>query len=175
MAVGFDLVDQFSKLREEVGAGAPSPLGAYRPPQYQFDPLNPQQYGSGPDFGALVGQPSGQASGPSGAYSSSMLASAADVAARFGIRNPGGYRERGSVANSDHPKWRAYDFMTGSDKTKGWGIANYMVQQAGKYNVKYVIFDNKIWKPGKGWSQYTHPHGSTPTLRHEDHVHVSYY
>ena len=114
------------------------------------------------------------APGAAGSYAPYMLESAADIANRFGVRNPGGYRAKGSVANSDHPHWRAYDFMTGSNKGQGWNIANYMVGNAGRYNVKYVIFDNRIWKPGSGWRPYSHPHGNSPTLRHEDHVHVSY-
>ena len=98
------------------------------------------------------------------------------------IREFGG--RSGRPNKSDHPNGDAVDFMipgwnTPSGKTLGWSVAHWLETQSGTLNVKYVIFDDKIWRPSgskAGWRPYTHPNGPTsnPTLRHLDHVHVSF-
>jgi hypothetical protein len=42
--------------------------------------------------------------------------------------------------------------------------------------VKYVIFNGRIWTGDRGWHGYRHPSdpcNCNPTLRHDDHVHIS--
>jgi len=95
----------------------------------------------------------------------------------------------GGVGNrpntSDHPAGRAVDFMipnwdTAAGRARGWQVAHWLQAHSAELNVKYVIFDDHVWRayrPSQGWTPYTHPNGATtnPTLRHLDHVHLSTY
>ena len=97
------------------------------------------------------------------------------------ITSMGGVGNRSNV--SDHPAGRAVDFMipnwnTTDGRTRGWQVAHWLQAHAAELNVKYVIFDDHVWRayrPSQGWTPYTHPNGATtnPTLRHLDHVHLS--
>lgn len=80
---------------------------------------------------------------------------------------PGGWREKGSVPNSDHPKGYALDVP--AQGPQGDKVAQWAITQP---DVKYVIWNNQIWKDGK-WKPYKHPAGNNPRLNHEDHVHIS--
>lgn len=95
----------------------------------------------------------------------------ADAAEWFGGRHDiatiGGWREHGSVPNSDHPRGLALDFMTRS-KSRGDALAADLIGNAAKWNVTYVIWWRRIWSPGRGWRPYSGP--ST----HTDHVHASF-
>jgi hypothetical protein len=98
----------------------------------------------------------------------------------FGIRSVGGWREIGSVAASDHPKGRAIDAMVDYPSAKGralgWRIARWAVANARTFDIKYVIFNGRIWTRSRGWHGYRHPSdpcNCNPTLRHDDHVHIS--
>jgi len=67
-----------------------------------------------------------------------------------------------------------------SGNTRGWQVARWLQHNARTLRVKYVIYDDKVWRayrPTAGWTPYTHPNGATsnPTLRHLDHVHLSTY
>lgn len=99
---------------------------------------------------------------------SGNTASAADYFGRkYGIKSVGGYRDHGSVPGSDHPKGRALDFMTSNKKT-GTALAQDVIRNAKRWNVKYVIWYRYIWHPGRGWKAYNGPSA------HTDHVHVSF-
>lgn len=90
---------------------------------------------------------------------------------KYGIKTIGGYRSKGSVPGSDHPKGRAVDFMTNNisnGKKRGDALANDIIKNYKKFNVKYVIWYRYIWSPGRGWRKYTGPSA------HTDHVHVSF-
>ena len=94
----------------------------------------------------------------------------------FDVHSIGGWRAYGSVPGSDHPKGKAIDVMTWSNRSLGWRIANWAVANAGALGVKYVIFNGRIWTRGRGWHGYRHPSdpcNCNPTLRHDDHVHIS--
>ena len=98
----------------------------------------------------------------------------------FGIRSVGGWRETGSVPASDHPKGRAIDAMVDypspKGRSKGWRIAKWAVANAKTSDIKYVIFNGRIWTRSRGWHGYRHPSdpcNCNPTLRHDDHVHIS--
>jgi septal ring factor EnvC (AmiA/AmiB activator) len=94
----------------------------------------------------------------------------------FDVHSIGGWRPYGSVPGSDHPKGRAIDVMTWSNRSLGWRIANWAVANRGALGVKYVIFNGRIWTRSRGWHGYRHPSdpcNCNPTLRHDDHVHIS--
>jgi hypothetical protein len=104
----------------------------------------------------------------------------ATVSQTFKVRSIGGWRPVGSVQGSDHPYGRAIDVMvaypgrTGRDL--GWRIARWAVANADRLDVKYVIFNGRIWTRSRGWHGYRHPSdpcNCNPTLRHDDHVHIS--
>ncbi|WP_427385051.1 hypothetical protein [Janibacter sp. G56] len=82
------------------------------------------------------------------------------------ISTIGGYR---AGDGGDHGSGRAVDIMvTGS---LGDSIAAYMQAHAGELNIAYVIWQQRIWFPGGGWSPME-DRGSA-TANHYDHVHVS--
>jgi len=97
------------------------------------------------------------------------------------IRSMGGVGPRPNV--SDHPAGRAVDFMipawnTAAGNARGWQVARWLQKNAARLRVKYIIFDDRVWRAYRatqGWTRYTHPNGATrsPTLRHLDHVHLS--
>jgi peptidoglycan hydrolase CwlO-like protein len=94
----------------------------------------------------------------------------------FDVHSIGGWRPYGSVPGSDHPRGRAIDVMTWSNRSLGWRIANWAVGNAWALGVKYVIFNGRIWTRGGGWRGYRHPSdpcNCNATLRHDDHVHIS--
>src|SRR5215211_879601 len=94
----------------------------------------------------------------------------------FDVHSIGGWRAYGSVPGSDHPYGRALDVMTWSNRALGWRIANWAVANAWALDVKYVIFNGRIWTRSRGWHAYRHPSdpcNCNPTLRHDDHVHIS--
>jgi septal ring factor EnvC (AmiA/AmiB activator) len=94
----------------------------------------------------------------------------------FDVHSIGGWRPYGSVPGSDHPRGRAIDVMTWSNRSLGWRIALWAVANRGALGVKYVIFNGRIWTRSRGWHGYRHPSdpcNCNPTLRHDDHVHIS--
>jgi peptidoglycan hydrolase CwlO-like protein len=94
----------------------------------------------------------------------------------FDVHSIGGWRPYGSVPGSDHPRGRAIDVMTWSNRSLGWRIANWAVANAWALDIKYVIFNGRIWTRSRGWHGYRHPSdpcNCNPTLRHDDHVHIS--
>lgn len=88
---------------------------------------------------------------------------------------------------SDHPKGTACDmtfgaigrFPSGTDKTNGDRLANWLVANAETWAVKYVIWDGKVWssaRAGDGWRPYTGGGIYNPadaTGGHYDHIHLS--
>jgi Transglycosylase SLT domain len=102
------------------------------------------------------------------------------VAESFPVRSIGGWRAVGSVEGSDHPYGRAIDVMidypSAQGRVLGWQIANWAVAGAEVFDVKYVIFYGRIWTRTRGWHGYRHPSDAcncNPTLRHDNHVHIS--
>jgi hypothetical protein len=98
----------------------------------------------------------------------------------FDVHAIGGWRPSGSVPTSDHPHGRAIDVMVGYPSSDGhalgWRIATWAASNAWALDVTYVIFNGRIWTRGRGWHGYRHPAdpcNCNPTLRHDDHVHIS--
>lgn len=79
------------------------------------------------------------------------------------------YGGRRNDPGSDHHTGNAVDVMiTGST---GDAISNYLIKNSSKLNIKYIIWEQRIWMPGRGWKQMEN-RGSA-TANHFDHVHIS--
>lgn len=122
-----------------------------------------------------TGAGTGGAGGGSGKYELGAVrphvkAAAAEVGGRFNIATVYGYSMRnvaGTNTLSDHARGLALDFMTRT----GSALAEYVVGNAGRLAVTYVIWNRRIWsveRAAEGWRPYN---GVSP---HTDHVHVSF-
>lgn len=98
------------------------------------------------------------------------------VAAAFQIK-PGSIGGRAyRPYKSDHTTGHAID-IPGSGE-RGDAIAAWVIERAAIYKVKYIIFNYRIWYPGKGWKTYTPSSavkGFASDAGHVRHVHVSTY
>ncbi len=57
----------------------------------------------------------------------------------------------------------------------GSAMANYLIANADRLRVKYIIWWKQIWQNGQ-WRPYTrYDPGGSLTQNHYDHVHVSLY
>ena len=83
----------------------------------------------------------------------------------FGVSSIGGYRPNAG----EHSTGEAIDFMV--SRSKGDAVAAFVQANAGAYDVKYVIWRQRYWAPGKSW-RMMEDRGSI-TANHYDHVHVS--
>lgn len=93
-----------------------------------------------------------------------------EIGLSFDVEKIYGYANRkiaGTNTLSDHARGLALDFMTYRDLAKGHVIAGFLTDNADRLNVKYIIWNRRIWYPG-GWKKYG---GVNP---HTDHVHVSF-
>ena len=84
----------------------------------------------------------------------------------FGVSSIGGYRPNAG----EHSTGEAIDFMI-SSRGQGDAIAAFVQANVGAYDVKYVIWRQRYWAPGKSW-RMMEDRGSI-TANHYDHVHVS--
>lgn len=87
----------------------------------------------------------------------------------FGFTDIGGYREHGSVKNSDHPKGLALDFMT-NDSRKGNELLQYGIAHYKELGIRYLIYNRKIYQAKNGFQ----PEDYTGPSPHTDHVHISF-
>jgi hypothetical protein len=81
----------------------------------------------------------------------------------------------------EHPLGRACDFSaaadtfggiaTGADKAYGDRLAGWLMANASRLGVLYVIWYRQIWFPGLGWRVYHS--GDDPASSHRNHVHLS--
>jgi len=88
------------------------------------------------------------------------------IGPKFGIKTVGGWRATDPFP--DHPSGHALDFMIPNLST-GQALANYAVANASALNIKYIIFNHRVWNPRQGW----HPYTSTSNP-HTDHVHITF-
>lgn len=89
-----------------------------------------------------------------------------------------------SGGSGEHPKGRACDFAaqkdgfggaaTGGDRTYGNNLAAFLVDNADRLAVLYVIWYRQIWLPSSGWKSYSGA-GGDPSSDHTNHVHLSVY
>ena len=109
-----------------------------------------------------------------GAVKPFVQTAADEVGNRFGITTIYGVGSR-EIANSDHPKGLALDFMVGNDLVKGDQLAAFMQANWHVYSVQYIIWKQHIWnesRASEGWRQM--PDRGSLTANHFDHVHVSF-
>ena len=82
------------------------------------------------------------------------------------MTNIGGYR---AGDPGDHGSGKAVDIMvTGS---RGDEVAAWLQQNAGRLNISYIIWKQRIWHPGGSWQSMSDR--GDATQNHFDHVHVS--
>ena len=112
-----------------------------------------------------------------------------DVAEMFPSQPQGGFApggvSTGHMEGSAHYEGRAIDVfvrpVNPTNKVRGWAIAQWLVSQADRLDIRTVIFDDRIWTAGKhsgeGWRDYDPPErsGDPAILEHRDHVHVDVY
>lgn len=79
-----------------------------------------------------------------------------------------------NIAGTNTPSQHSYGNAIDWHGAKGIGdpimqeLANYLVDNASKYNIANVIYNRKIWNQTRGWYSYS---GQNP---HIDHVHVDF-
>lgn len=98
-----------------------------------------------------------------------VAAVAAEVGPKFGIKTIGGWRRTDQFP--DHPQGRALDFMVNNagGKTTGDAVAGYLIANAARFRMDYIIWDHRSWNPRRGtWAAYTSTNNP-----HTDHVHFS--
>jgi LysM repeat protein len=91
-----------------------------------------------------------------------------EVADRFGVAQvltrPGHSPTQG----------RAADFMVYADRAKGDAVAQYVIDNAARFGVDYVIWQQRIAGPWTGWTWQAMADRGSPTANHMDHPHVSF-
>ena len=99
----------------------------------------------------------------------------ADAWARFPqIKTHYGWRRD---VTPDHPAGRAVDLMIPNYKKNnqlGWQVARYYQKYARELNIKYIIWDQKIWSVARskeGWRPMANR--GSDTANHYDHVHIN--
>ncbi len=90
------------------------------------------------------------------------------VRSTFGITTIGGLRPGDW---GDHGTGHAVDVMITSS-AQGDAVAAYALANAGRFGIKYVIWQQRIWLPSTGVWRLMEDRGS-PTQNHMDHVHIS--
>lgn len=104
-----------------------------------------------------------------GPVTNTLAAAVADIAPRFGLKTVGGWRKVDQFP--DHPSGHAADFMINdipNGKSTGDAIASYIIANAARLHVKYIIWYRRSWNPERGtWATYS---GDSP---HTDHVHLT--
>ena len=97
------------------------------------------------------------------------VASAASIlGTMFNIKTVYGIGTRAN--KSDHPLGLGLDFMCSQEQ--GNKLAAFAIIHYEKLNIKYVIWWQRIWQPGKGWKAMEDRGGIT--ANHKDHVHISF-
>jgi LysM repeat protein len=90
-----------------------------------------------------------------------------EVAERFGVSNvltrPGHSPTQG----------RAADFMVYTDRAKGDAVTRYVIDNATRFGVEYVIWQQRIYLVSSGTWRAMADRGS-PTANHMDHPHVAF-
>lgn len=108
------------------------------------------------------------------------VALAADIIKNFpGISTIGGYRTEGTVGGvGSHRHGEALDCMVTHPRSpEGDKLAAWLVANAERLGVYYVIWNRKIWSVGRPYWRDYHVLPGRPnnaTQRHEDHVHASF-
>ena len=89
------------------------------------------------------------------------------IGQRFGVSNIGGWRPADKYG--EHATGRALDVMT-SSKSTGDAIKDFAVDNASAIDLKWAIWQQRLWYPGGGSKAM--PDRGSPTQNHMDHVHI---
>ena len=92
----------------------------------------------------------------------------AEVTGRFGVSTV--------VTRAGHSptQGRAADFMVYSDRAEGDAVAQYVIDNAARFRVDYVIWRQRVAGPWTGWAWRAMGDRGSPTANHMDHPHVSF-
>lgn len=132
-------------------------------------PSNATTGGASPGAAAAGGSTTAYAAaGAALGLSPSAIAVYSAIRSTFGITNIGGLRPGDW---GDHGTGHAVDVMITSSG-QGDAVAGYAIANAGRLNIKYVIWQQRIWMPSTGSWKLMADRGS-PTQNHMDHVHIS--
>lgn len=100
-----------------------------------------------------------------------VVAAANEIGSKFGLKTIGGWRKTDKYP--DHPSGLALDLMVNNmpnSQALGDAIAEYLIANAARLNLKYLIWNRRSWNPTrKTWAPYT----STDNP-HTDHVHATF-
>lgn len=100
-----------------------------------------------------------------------LVTAANDIDAMFHPSRIIGVRaDNGGYGDSEHSAGRAIDIFI-SGKSQGDAIANYLTVRPNLYNIKYVIWYQRIWYPGAGWRSM--PDRGSANANHTNHVHLN--
>lgn len=109
-----------------------------------------------------------------GAVKPHVVRAANAIANALGITQMSGYGQRSGV--SDHPRGLAIDIP--ASRARGDEVAAFVTQNAAALGVKYVIWQQAMWKPATGtWAPMAAKSGDTGSgydPNHVRHVHVSF-
>lgn len=90
---------------------------------------------------------------------------------QFNIKTIAGYRpNNGGYGDKDHASGKSIDMFV-SSKIQGDAIAAELTSNPSRYNVKYVIWYQRIWYPGTGWRAM--PDRGSDNNNHKNHVHLT--
>lgn len=148
---------------ETVGVGGVKAVAKPKPKPKPAPEATPEESASAP-AGSWSGALTARCTNIGLIPNAARLCSAVDSA--YGPPSIGGRRD----SADEHGTGQAVDFMT-ANAAQGDAIAAYIQANVGEFNVKYLIWQQRYWAPGEGWSMME-DRGS-PTANHYDHVHVT--
>lgn len=106
-----------------------------------------------------------------GAVDPKLIPIANALGSQFHVKTISGYRaDNGGYGDKDHASGKSIDMFT-SSKMQGDAIAAELTSNPAKYNIKYVIWYQRIWYPGSGWR--TMPDRGSDNNNHKNHVHLT--
>jgi hypothetical protein len=100
-----------------------------------------------------------------------LIPIANEIGTRYKLKTITGYRDNPNLyGNADHKSGKSIDMFI-PDKATGDAIAHDLTTNPAHYNVKYVIWYQRIWYPGSGWR--TMPDRGSDNNNHKNHVHLT--
>lgn len=104
-----------------------------------------------------------------GAVKPHVRDAAIELGSRFSVDKVGGVGARPNA--SDHPSGYALDFFV--DRARGDALVQYAIDNASRLKVKYILWQQAIWKPNTRRFERMADRGNA-TANHFDHVHISF-
>lgn len=117
----------------------------------------------------VSGEPCSVSSSIEGGLSSNAISAYRAVCANFPqVKSYGGRR---NDPGSDHNSGNAVDVMIRGQV--GDEITSFLIKNRNELNIKYVIWEQKIFAPYTGWKGRPMENRGNDTANHFDHVHIS--